>query len=288
MFDTNALLLSAIGLGYVVLAVVLLIAAKFVADWLTPFKIDRELTGKDNPALGLTVSAYFAGVLIILVGATVGPEWVEIPPTGFILEQMGVDAAYAFGGILVLNLSRVIVDKLILTRFSTRKEIIEDRNAGTAAVEGGCMIATALIVAGAIQGSGTWIDTLIFVGVGLVALIAFARFYQWITPFDVHDEIERDNVAAGVAMGMSYVAIGIILMKAISGDFESWAVNLSWFGVYAVGGMVVLMFLRWVVDLVLLPNATLKEEIARDRNLGVAWIEGTTAVGIAALLFFQL
>ena len=45
--------------------------------------------------------------------------------------------------------------------------------------------------------------------------------------------------------------------------------------------LLVLLGSRWLVDLVILPDARLHDEIARDRNWGVALIEGAAAIGIA-------
>jgi uncharacterized membrane protein YjfL (UPF0719 family) len=279
----------ALGLCYVVLGLIVLILAKAFKDVLTPFAIDEELTRKDNHAVGLAVTGYFAGVIIIFLGASIGPEFAEdVTPSEF-LRTLGVDFLYAIGGIVALNLGRLVVDKLVLYKFSTVKEIITDRNVGTGAVEFGCYVATALIVAGAIHGEGGGIlSALVFFVLGQLVLVIFALFYQWITRYDIHREIERDNVAAGVALGGNMAAIGVILLKATSGDFVDWTTNLTDFVYYALAGFVTLMLLRWVTDWVLLPNATIPHEIAEDQNLNAAWIESIVAVGLSSVIFFML
>ena len=50
-----------VSLCYVVLGAVILIIAKFVNDLLTPYPLDRELTVRDNPAIGLSLSGYYLG-----------------------------------------------------------------------------------------------------------------------------------------------------------------------------------------------------------------------------------
>ena len=42
---------------------------------------------------------------------------------------------YSLGAIAVLNLTRFLVDRLVLFKFNVEKEVIEDQNAGTGAVE---------------------------------------------------------------------------------------------------------------------------------------------------------
>jgi len=287
-----------IGLAYVVLGVVVLIIAKIVKDFLTPYKIDEELTTKDNPALGLAMSGYFAGVLIVFLGAVMGPN-LEYESLGELVISLGIDFLFALGGIVALNIGRWVVDKFVLIQFSTTKEIIQDRNAGTGAVECGGFIATGLIVAGAIYGEGgerwwwTLLSVVVFFVLGQVVLVLFAKFYQWITRYDIHAEIERGNVAAGVALGSSMIAIGIIVLKGTAIDFDTdsgseWLDSFLWFAIYAVLGFVLLMILRKVTDALFLPGTTIQHEIATDRNLNAAWLEGVVAIGIATMVFVLL
>ncbi|MCI5141718.1 MAG: DUF350 domain-containing protein [Candidatus Electrothrix sp. ATG1] len=176
----------------------------------------------------------------------------------------------------------------ILYKFSTVKEIITDRNIGTGAVEAGAMIATALMIAGAINGEGSFFSALVFFVLGMLLLILFSHFHAFLTPYDDHDEIEKDNVAAGAYLGFSLIALGIIVLKAIAGDFVSWGYNLSWFAGYEVLGFLGLAVLQKMILVVFLPGANIEEEISRDRNMNIAWIGGTMSMGIAALIFFLL
>ncbi len=279
----------AMSLAYVFLGVVVLIVAKIIKDFLTPYKVDEELTGKDNPALGAALTGYFAGVIIIFLGASVGPAEEELLPFNERLLEIGTDFLYALFGIVALNLGRLVVDKLVLYKFSTVKEIIQDRNVGTGSVEGGSFVATALIIAGAVHGEGgSFVTTLAFFGLGQLVLVIFALFYQMITRYDVHTEIERDNVAAGVALGASMIAIGIVLLRATAGDFVSWSENLTDFGISAGLGFGLLMILRKLTDYLLLPGTTIAHEIANDQNLNAAWIEGVVAMGMATVIFFMI
>ncbi len=278
----------AVGLPAVAVGVVVLFLSKFVKNWLTPYDLDAGLTKDDNPALGLATAGYFAGVLIIYLGATVGPDPEEIPAFGEIALDLCIDLAWAVGGILALNLSRLLLDRLVLTKFSLTKEIIDDRNVGAGAVEAGTLIASALIIAGAIHGEGSILTGVVFYALGQVALILFAYVYQWTTKWDLHAELESDNAAAGLAFGLNIMALGIILLNSVAAGFVDWTENLSLFGAYAVGGFVVLAALRQLVDWILLPGTTIHHEIANDRSVNAAWIEGVAAVGIASLVLFLL
>ena len=49
-----------------------------------------------------------------------------------------------------------------------------------------------------------------------------------------------------------------------------------------------LAILRKVTDRLLLPGSTIAHEIATDRNINAAWIEGIVSMGIASIIFFML
>lgn len=287
-----------VSLCYVVLGAVILMIAKFVNDLLTPYALDEELTVRDNPAIGLSLTGYYAGVMIIFLGASTGTEG-DFPNLNRLLPELGVVAAWALGGIVLLNLGRKLLDRLVLRHFSIYKELVRDRNVGTGAVLCGAYIATALILAGAIYGeippesafAGAWtgpITALCYFVAGQVTLVLFSFFYQWITRYDIHAEIEKDNPAAGVAFGGNMVALGILLLKASAHHFESFSDSLTEYASLAAVGFVALFLLRELVDHALLPRTRIAHEIAVDRNLGAAWIEAVVAIGMASILFFML
>lgn len=281
-----------VGALYVLLAVGLVLAAKWLLALLTPYQLDHELFENDNPAAGVAVAGYFAAVVIIFLGVTVVPSEAEVygvaPDWPQVFLSMGGVILWTLGGIGALNMSRLTSDKLILVGVPARVEILRDRNVGTGAAEAGCLLASGLIVAGAINGDGNILTAIVFYVLGQIALVLFARVYRLVAGFDVLGQIEADNHAAGLALGLNLVALGIVLMQAVAGDFVGWGDSLLRFGLYAILGPIVLLALRWVVDLLLVPKTTLPKEIAADRSLAAAWIEGTLAVGVATVIFFML
>lgn len=283
MIDLTKLTAAALpkDLAYLGAVLVLLLIARLFKDLLTPYKMTEQLTVKDNPAVGMSVAGYYVGVLIVCVGPLRTPGKLETPWWMDLLSM----CAWVLFGILLLNASRILVDKVVLSRFSTVKEIIEDKNVGTGAVELGTYIASGLIVSSSLQGQGGGVHTaLAFFALGQVGLIVYGRIYMAVCRYDVHDEIEKDNVAAGVAFGLNLVAMGVVMVGAIAGDFKSWAHNLTKFGLIWVLGTVLLLALRWLVDLVLVPGAKVDQEIQQDRNLNAAWVEGVVLAGLAGLL----
>lgn len=281
------------GLVFVGMGVIILALAKIAQDIVTPYHINDQLSQKDNVALALSISGYYFGIIIVFLGALYQPSGLLIEGgLGFTNDYWrGVLEVflYSLGGIVVLNVARIIVDKLVLYKFSTVKEIIEDHNAGTGAVEFGVYIAVGLVVAGSISGEGGGLETsFAFLGLGLVTLILYTLFYEMTTSMNIHEEIERDNVAVGVALGGNLIAIGIVTFKAVFGDFVGWNEALAGFVVFALIGFVLLTVVRVLVDLVLFPRVKVAQELAVDRNLGVAFIEGTVVISVSLILFFAV
>ena len=49
-----------------------------------------------------------------------------------------------------------------------------------------------------------------------------------------------------------------------------------------------LFVVRWVVDLVLFPKVKVSDELAVDRNLGVAFIMAGSVISVSLILFFAV
>ncbi len=281
------------GLVFVALGIVVLALARLAQDLVTPYRIGDQLTNRDNVALALSIAGYYLGVIVVFLGALYQPFSLIVDGGLGFTEDYWLTVLevflYSLGGIVALNLARIAVDKLVLHRFSTEKEIIEDRNAGTGAVEFGVYVAAALVIAGSISGEGGGpLTSLAFFALGMAALILYAFFYQLLTSMDVHDEIERDNTAVGVALGANLIAIGVVALKAVFGDFVGWGEGIASFAVYAVVGFALLAVVRLVMQFVLFPRANVARELTVDRNLGVALIEGVSVIGISLILLFAV
>jgi uncharacterized membrane protein YjfL (UPF0719 family) len=281
------------GLVYVAMGVIVLVIARLTQDLITPYRIQEQLNKKDNVALALSISGYYLGVIIVLLGGIYQPfNVVADGGLGFTpdyWQEVGLTFGYSIVGIIVLNLSRLVVDRLVLHGFSTEDEIIKDQNAGTGAVEFAVYIAVGLVIAGSISGEGGGPETAAaFLVLGLIALILYTLFYEWTTSFDIHEQIESDNVAVGVALAGNLIAIGIVVFKAVFGEFVGWAEGIAGFITYAIVGFVLLYAIRFVIDKVLFPHVRLADELAVDRNLGAALIESAALISVSLILFFAV
>jgi len=278
------------GALYVIVAFILVYIAKLLFDLFTPYSLNKQLTERDNKAVAVSFSGYMLGVLIIVVGVLGSEGYNAIADANqmIILQDMLATVVWGLIGILLLNISRLINDKFILSHFSNTKELVTDRNIGTGAVVWGTYIGSALIIRAAIGGEAVnWlldiVSALIYFVLAQLAFVVYGWIYQAMSRFDLHAEIEKDNIAAGVGFGLSLAAMAIILAGYIT-RYDSLTGLMVWF----VIGLFVLVISRYLVDKLVLPGSLLDEENARDQNWGAALVEGSVALGMAAVIVASL
>lgn len=290
-------------LAYIALGIVVIVIAKVLYDFFTNYKLDHELTQEDNPAVGISVSGYFIALIIIISKLVPHVNHAGDYSASFAKDIFNF-AIYAVLGIVLLNISRMIVDKLILFKFQINKELIEDKNSGTGLVLAGSYIASGLVIAAAISGNpdeavvrkafGNEFDahisglllSFVFFALGQITFIIYSFVYEWLSPYKVQKEIEKDNVAAGLSFGGGILALGVILYSGIAGDFKSWAESITYFVWLAVFAIIALPSIRWFVSKIMLPKADLTEEIIRDRNINAALLEIICLNMVSAIVLY--
>ncbi|MCY4352968.1 MAG: DUF350 domain-containing protein [Gemmatimonadetes bacterium] len=270
---------------YLISAFILFWLGKLIKDLTTTsYSVREELVEKDNAALGVAMAGYYFGLILAIGGTLSGPS------QG--LENDLIDIGiYGLLAIILLNLSRLVNDWVILHGFKVRDELINDQNVGTGVVGAASYIATGLVIFGAVSGEiGGIVTTVIFWALGQIALILAGLVYELITPYSIHDEIEKDNVAAGVAFAGALVGIGVIVFHASAGDFISWTINLQDFAIEVVAGLILLPIARFISDVILLPGQKLTDEIANQEhpNLAAGFIEATSYIGASFLIVWSL
>lgn len=268
------------GMVYLIAVFILFFVGQVVYDKTNRrFSLKEELVQKDNIALALAVAGYYFGLVIALGGVLVGDT------EGILIDLIDI-LIYGLLAILLLNLSIRINDKLILHHFDNINEIIDDQNAGTGIVEAGNHIAVGMIMYGAMSGEGDVITGAVFWILGQIVLVISGLVYARMLPFDLHAEIEKDNVAVGVAFAGVLVAIGNLIRIGAAGDFVSWYINLSTFLGFVVFGLVMLPVVRYVTDKMLLPGESLSDELVNQEkpNVGAAVIEAMSYIGASFLL----
>lgn len=241
---------------------------------------------KDNLAFSFAYTGYFGG-LLLAVGSAVYGESLGLLVD---LEDMAI---YGLLAILLLNLSSLIIDKITLRKFSIWKEITEDRNVGMGIIEGANYLASGLIIFGAITGeSGNLLfgiyTAVAYWAIGQVLIIIATSLYDRLTPFSLHDEIEKDNNAAGIAFAGLIIAVANLIRNGLMGDFESWDETLLEVAYETGIGLVILPIIRTLVDKILLPGRKLSDEIAGQEkpNVGAGLIEAFAYIGGSVLIIW--
>ncbi len=263
---------------YLFTILVVFYLGKKVYDLLTPYRLDEQLTKADNKAVALSFAGYMFGLGIILWGVLSG-ETIK----HFYMDILDT-VIWGAIGIILLNISRLVNDKFLLSRFDNVKELVQDRNIGTGAVECGSYIGVSLLIMACVSGEDTGffegiVSTVIFFVCGQIGFILFGKLYQMITRFDLYEEIEKDNASAGIAFGMTLIAIGLLLS-----DFIMKSDSIPGFAVWFILSALLLVTCRYMTDKIILPGQLLDEEISRDQNWGAAIVEGFMAIVIAFLI----
>ncbi len=279
LFNPHALI-------YLVTMLGVFVIGKWVYDLFTPYKLNEQLVEVDNRAVAVAFAGYLLGLGIILEGV-VSQESTNVA-TGSarrdLLLDVGDTLLWGVVGIVLLQLARLINDKLLLNTFSNTKELVEDKNVGTGAVEFGSFVGSALIIRVLLMGEGhgiltSIVETVVYFLAAQAIFVLFGKVYQMVTLYDVHKEIERDNAAAGVSLGLSLIAVSVLVSSYLS-RYDSLPGLALWFLI----GTVLLLGCRYLVDKFLLPGRLLDDEVGTDQNWGAALIEGGSAVALAALI----
>lgn len=270
---------------YLVVSFILFIIGKLIYRLFHPgLNAAAEMVEQDNFAFALSYTGYFIGLVLAIGGSIVGPS------SGIVNDVIDI-SLYGILSILLLNISILINDKVILRKFSVRKEIIEDRNAGTGIIEAASCIGAGLIIYAAVSGEGGSMITAVgYWAIGQVVMVIVSALYNLITPYDIHEHIEKDNVAVGIGFAGAMVAFSIIIMHALSGDFYGWDMLFETVGLELLIGLIMLPLMRFLADVILLPGQKLTDEIVNQENpnMGAAVMEAFAYIASALLIFWCL
>ncbi|MEK7484775.1 MAG: DUF350 domain-containing protein [Planctomycetota bacterium] len=306
-----------VAMGNLFLIFLFLPITKWILDYFTPFEDDAELTEKDNVAFGLTRAGEYVSVILIIAGSLYGTSFHEAkdsPILYSILQEYFENFLWAGIGLIFLLLTKYyFLERILFPYFSITKEVVNDQNAGAGAVEAAGLISIGMIIACAISGENLtnpqWtlqlfqidfskflnhpfvldlFSAFLFWICGCLMLWLFSRCYEKTLGYSLHQEMEKDNISAGVSYAFNLLAISLIVSKSIAGDFVSFTISIEKFFFHSVLGFLILLFFRFLIDRILLPNRSIAEEIIEDQNLSVSFLEGFICLGIGLVLFLSL
>ncbi|MBI1182919.1 DUF350 domain-containing protein [bacterium] len=270
---------------YLAEAFLLFLAGKAAYKLINPqIKIGHTLVEDDNTAFAISMVGYYAGIITAISGSIIGPSH------GMLNDIIDI-GIYGLLAIILLNLSAIINDKLIFNRFAMKKEIITDRNIGAGVIEAANYLATGIIVYGAIIGEYGGILSAVFYWLaGQLLFMIAAWVYNFITPYNIHDQIEKDNVAVGVGFAGALVAVAILVETGLANDEGGWQTQALNVLIDCTIGFIFLPIARFLTDKILLPGRNLTDEIVNQEqpNVGAALIEAFAYIGGAVLISWTL
>lgn len=269
-------------LVYIAACIALIVIAKFTLGlFMKNVNVDHELVEKDNLAFSIAHVGYYVGLLISLGGVLSGTGSSDF------WEDVALTMAYGGISILLMNLSAIMNNKVIFSKFHIRKEIIERQNVGTGIIEGANFVVTGFIVHGAMQMDldEPWL-TIVYWAISQVIFFLISQVYNLITPYNVNHEVGKGNSAVAIGYAGALIAFGILLEHGIAASHTSVLESTVYMGIDVLAGLILLPVLRLVTDKILLPKRKLTDELVNQEkpNNGVAFIEAFSYIA-GAILF---
>ncbi len=276
-------------LVYILASFVLFLIGKYTYQLFNPrVKVGYELVENDNLAFSFAHVGYFIGLLLAIGSAVMGESF------GLVDDLINI-GIYGVLSILLLNFSLIINNRIIFSKFDLKKEILQDKNVGSGIIEGANGIATGLIVLGAIHGEGAGfggpiVTAILYWLLGQAFLFLTTIIYNWITPYDIHEYIQKNNVAVGVGYSGAIIAIANLIRNALMHDFQSWIITLEDVTFEVAVGFIFLPIARYLTDKILLPGQKLTDEIVNQEkpNVGAAVVEAFAYAGGSMLIVWAL
>ncbi|KZX00287.1 hypothetical protein JL49_12230 [Pseudoalteromonas luteoviolacea] len=279
MYDS--LITTMQSLSFVGLLLIIMFIAKWLYNFTTPYDTFNEILIKKNAALATSVAGYIVSVAIIFCAVLMGPS------NGLVNDLITV-AGYSLAGMVMLLMSRVINDKLILHAFCNSAQLIEKQNTSTGVVQAASYIASALLIGASLHGEGGWASAIVFYGLGQITLVLFARIYDLLTSYNLMTELESGNSAVAATFSATLIALGMVLLHALVGEFESWHSSITLFVQDAVIGFVILPLARLFIDKVMFPSVCIDKAVGEEHNMSVALVEGGVALSVAGVIVVVL
>lgn len=268
----------------VVAALVLLLLARWVLQWIFGHSLRVMLTDHDNPAIGLAVAGYLFGVIWTIT------VLLSAPGRGLWRDVLDV---LLYGGLGIILLTAVALVSCRLFLGLRVREQLEAHNVAAATVVTGVFVATSLTYSGALsgEGGGFWVLLLFFV-LGQVALLGMTYVFRWLTDYDDVQEIASGNIAAGLALAGLLVAMGMVVGQAAAGDFTGLGESL-WHFFLALLVFVVFYPVRQLVVQGLILGGSLRwratlldREIAQDKNVAAGLMEAMAYIATSLFITY--
>lgn len=220
----------------------------------------------------------------MLVGAAVVKQNVRQVNLG---EDLLWTALFATLGLLMVELvGRLSLRALLHARLPA--ELAED-NASAGLAAASHMVAVGLLASRAVAGQSArdFGLAVAFFGLAVAAHALFVALFRALTTYDDAEQIEGENLAAGISYAGLTVAVAVLVARAVEGDFNGWGPSLKGFAGVVAWCLALYPVRQLVVGGLLLGarpslrGGALDEAIGASRDVGVAALEATAYLGTA-------
>lgn len=273
------------------IAVALLASIRKLSGVIGNVNSNDELTQRDNFAFGISFGGGLVALAIMLTGALSGEA-----SDKNLLDEALLMLAYGCLGMVLMAVSRFILDKVSLPKISLHEEIMKG-NVATSIIDASNMIATALIVRAVM----VWIDDIRYFGLLAVAfgfivsqlILVLVTKYRSMVYAKRHaggnfQDALRDGNSA-LAIRYFGHKIGVALSVTAASGFVNFSksdfiiTTLIWGG-FSIVMTVFLSLICIIARHVVLYKVNVVEEVDNQKNIGVGAIEGMIYIAVGLLL----
>jgi uncharacterized membrane protein YjfL (UPF0719 family) len=133
---------------------------------------------------------------------------------------------------------------------------------------------------------------LLFFLLGQLALLGITYAFRWLTQYDDVQEIASGNIAAAFALAGLLIAVGMIVRRAVAGDYLGLLPSLGSFLLALVVVIVLYPVRQVVVQWLILGGpihwraSLLESEIVHDKNVAAGLLEATAYVTTALFITY--
>jgi uncharacterized membrane protein YjfL (UPF0719 family) len=249
-----------------------------------------ELLKKDNPAFGISLAGATMAVTIMLSGTIYGSPEQDLL-TGLIFVAM-----YGVIGIVLMAVTRIILDKITLPAIHLRDEIAAG-NKAVAIADAGNVLAAAIILRAVM----IWVTGNSAEGVGVMlagfvvsqaillgmTLLKIRMLESKNTAHRLQDELRAGNIAlalrfSGHKIGAAF-AIATAAQIVVYEEFDVMAILAAWVAA-SILVIVIWRALCWFAQSVVLFRADVDNEVLTQKNIAIGALQAVIFISLGFLI----
>ena len=283
---TNIVTIAGTGLVYVFICTGFAYLAWRIADWRTKNMDDIELIHQGNMAVGIRRFGLLTMFGLGFSGALYGTG------TGF----AGNVLALVVDGVLITVFAFACrhINDLVMMGHIDNDAHCRNNNIAVGVVEAANYMATGLILWGVFIGEGTnlmkgAVSSVIWFAIGQATLLVSGWVTEKVfTRFNIRDEIEKGNAAAGVYLAGILVPLGILIRANIIGPTRGLVMDILLFAVYIAAGFMLMAIFSLACSRILLSNTSMKAAVEKNQNVSVTIVGAAVNVLVALVVVATL